>query len=87
MSPTKAQNDKPTPSESESYYDSEESEYSDDEEVYIDRYPPLETMPDPTPFLFKLDTSHKDFIRSLVQISDSMFLTASEDKMIKMFYF
>jgi hypothetical protein len=78
--------------ESDSYYDEEDESESEeesersDEEFYIEKYPEL-ILPEPTQYYFKLETSHKDFIRSIVQVGDSIFLTASEDKSVKMFYF
>jgi hypothetical protein len=60
---------------------------SDDEgEFYCANYPEVK-VPEPTDYQYKLETSHKDFIRSLVQFGDKMFLSASEDKTIKLFYF
>jgi hypothetical protein len=44
-------------------------------------------MPEPTQWFYRLETSHKDFIKSMVQVGDATFLTASEDKSVKMFYF
>lgn len=78
-------------SDSGSYYDSEESseeesESSEAEEVYVEKYPDL-VIPEPTAYFYRLETTHKDFIRSIVQTGDNVFLTASEDKTIKMFYF
>jgi hypothetical protein len=36
-------------------------------------------------YFYFLETSHKDFIRSMVQLNDNTLLTASEDKTIKIF--
>lgn len=36
-------------------------------------------------YYFALDSGHKDFIRSMVQLNDNTVITASEDKTIKIF--
>lgn len=36
-------------------------------------------------YFFSLETAHKDFIRSMVQLNENTLLTASEDKTIKIF--
>jgi hypothetical protein len=43
---------------------------------------PKESMQD---YFYMLETSHKDFIRSMVQLNENTLLTASEDKTIKIF--
>ena len=40
-----------------------------------------------TDYFYSLETQHKDFVRSMVQLGENMLLTASEDKTIKIFYF
>jgi hypothetical protein len=36
-------------------------------------------------YYYAIETTHKDFIRSMVQLNDNTLLTASEDKTIKVF--
>jgi hypothetical protein len=36
-------------------------------------------------YYFALDSGHKDFIRSMVQLNENTVITASEDKTIKIF--
>ena len=47
----------------------------------------LEDLPPATDYFFSMETQHKDFIRSMVQIGDNTLITASEDKTMKVFYF
>ena len=37
-------------------------------------------------FFCQVDTQHKDFVRSMIQLRTNMILTASEDKTIKLFH-
>lgn len=66
-------------SDSSSEYD-DESDDSDEEESEQELKPA-------TDYFFALETQHKDFVRSMVQLGENMLLTASEDKTIKIFYF
>ena len=66
-------------SDSSSEY-GEESDESDEEESEQD-------LSRATDYFFALETQHKDFVRSMVQLGENMLLTASEDKTIKIFYF
>ena len=72
-------------SDSDEEGDSSSSEYDDESESSeeeSDAEPPISTD-----YFFSLETQHKDFVRSMVQLGDNMLLTASEDKTIKIFYF
>ena len=40
-----------------------------------------------TEYFFSMETQHKDFVRSMVQLGDNILVTASEDKTMKVFYF
>jgi len=37
-------------------------------------------------YFYVIESGHKDFVRSMLQVNDSTLITASEDKTIKVFY-